>query len=166
LLLAQLCSLDSMNEDGRVGLPVFVRAIERDAIANRHQVSLREVGLHKSHGVLDGITGDLLHEALQSALRRRHPHQHLLRQGHALRLDYRQQGIQLVSEAIKLRPLLDQLGLDLLAVLPLQVELVFRVRLPALRSVTKLVQLLVALEQASRSRTLGTFAFCSSASPR
>ena len=50
-----------------VGLPLGVRAVFGDAVSHRVQVRFREMGLHKTQGVLHNILGSSSDAGLQSA---------------------------------------------------------------------------------------------------
>ena len=50
-----------------VGLPLRIRAVLWDAVSHRVQIRFREVGLHKTQGVLHCILGSSPDAGLQSA---------------------------------------------------------------------------------------------------
>ena len=50
-------TLGDLQDGGVVGLPLVVRAVFKDAISHGVQVHLREMGLHKTQGVLHRILG-------------------------------------------------------------------------------------------------------------
>ena len=60
-------ALGDLQDSGVVGLPLCIRAVFGDAVSHRVQVRFREMGLHKTQGVLHSILGSSPDAGLQSA---------------------------------------------------------------------------------------------------
>ena len=59
-------ALGDLQDGGVVGLPLGVRVVFGDAVSHRVQVRFREMGLHKTQGVLHSILGSSPDVGIQS----------------------------------------------------------------------------------------------------